>query len=121
MWQACSGVLERHGAGKTERFLRTHVRCHAHAADRGSAGDVVDRHHRLEPDRRSVNVHDLQGSQFVREAKNILHAALLSLVRPFQILDRRLEKPSRLAARHHAMIEGERQRQHVVELDTRVR
>ena len=48
MGQARGGILPGHGARQSEALFRADVGRHPHAADRRSAGDVVDDHDRLE-------------------------------------------------------------------------
>jgi hypothetical protein len=55
MRQARRSVLEGHRSRQSEGFLSADIRRHPDPADRRPAGDVVDRDHRLEPDRRPVD------------------------------------------------------------------
>ena len=72
------GVLEGHGARQAEALLGARGGCHAHAADRGPAGDVVNDDDRLESDARIMNVDDLHGAEVVAEPKRRLaHVASL--------------------------------------------
>jgi hypothetical protein len=73
MRQASISILKGHRSRQPEGFLGTNIGRHAHGADCRSAGDVVDRDHRLKPDGRSVNVNQFQGPQVVGEAKYVLH------------------------------------------------
>ena len=76
MRQAGCGILEGHRPCQSKGFLGADVGRHSHAADRRSAGDVVDRDDRLEPDGWTLNVDKLERSELVGEAKRFLHYIL---------------------------------------------
>jgi hypothetical protein len=70
--QTGRGILEGHRPRQSEGFLGADVGRHLHAADRRSAGDVVDGDHRFEADRCTVNVDELEGAELLGKAKQIL-------------------------------------------------
>ncbi len=112
--QAGGGVLQRHRAGESEALLERHVRRHAHAADRGAAGHVVDDHDGLQARRRAPRC----GSTFsgprssAKRRASVIGGVLPGLSRP--VRGRRCsggQEAGCLAAGDGAMVEGQRQRQ----------
>ena len=69
MRQTGCGILEGHRPCQSKGFLGANVGRHSHAANRRSAGDVVDRDDRLEPDGWTLNVDELESAK--RNASSI--------------------------------------------------
>jgi hypothetical protein len=62
MRQTGGSALEGHCPRQPEGFLGADIGGHAHAADRRSASDIVDRDYRSETDRRPVDLYQLEWS-----------------------------------------------------------
>jgi hypothetical protein len=71
--QTGRGILEGHCSRQPEGFLAADIGCHPNPADRRIADDIVDRDHRLEANRRPVDLNDLEWSELIGKAKCVLH------------------------------------------------
>jgi hypothetical protein len=76
MRQTGRGILEGHCSRQSEGFIGADIGRHPNPADRRTAGDIVDRDHRFEADRRPVDLDDLEWSEIVSKAKRVLHPFL---------------------------------------------
>ena len=65
MRQTRRRILEGHGARETEDLVDRHIRGHAHTADGGSAGDVVDDDDGIEANARLAEQQHLRRSEVV--------------------------------------------------------
>ena len=71
--QAGGGVLPGHRAREPEAFLDRDIGRHAHAADRRTAGGVVDDDDRLQADAGPVNMDDPGRAELVGKSKHVFH------------------------------------------------
>ena len=73
MGQTGRGILKGHCSRQPEGFLAADIGRHPNPADRRPAGDIVDRDHRLQADRRPGDLNDLDWSEILSKAKRVLH------------------------------------------------